>query len=64
MADLPAGVFVVPAQDRVVFGKPADAAVVAEADRHRAQRIFVVSTRSLARLAAGPLQRIVGALGP
>jgi len=64
MADLPTGVFVVPAQDRVVFGKPADAAVVAEADRHRAQRIFVVSTRSLARLAAGPLQRIVGALGP
>ena len=63
MADLPAGVFLVPAQDRVVFGKPADAAVVAEADRHHAQRIFVVSTRSLARLAAGPLQRILGALG-
>jgi maleylacetate reductase len=64
MAELPAGVYVVPAQDRVVFGRPADAAVVAEADRHRAQRIFVVSTRSLARLAAGPLQRIVAALGP
>ena len=63
MADLPAGVFVVPAQDRVVFGRPAEAAVVAEADRYRAQRVFVVSTRSLARLTAGPLQRIVGALG-
>lgn len=63
MADPPAGVYIVPALERVVFGRPADAAVVAEADRHRAQRIFVVSTRSLAGLAAGPLQRIVAALG-
>ncbi|HEY0479965.1 MAG TPA: iron-containing alcohol dehydrogenase [Kofleriaceae bacterium] len=63
MSELPAGVFVVPAQDRVVFGRPADVALVAEADRHQAQRIFVVSTRSLARLEAGPLQRIVAALG-
>jgi maleylacetate reductase len=61
--ELPSGVFIVPAQDRVVFGKPAAAAVIAEADRHRAQRIFVISTRSLARLTEGPLQRIVAALG-
>jgi maleylacetate reductase len=56
-------VFIIPAQDRVVFGRPADAAVVAEADRHRSQRIFIVSTRSLARLIDGPLQRITRALG-
>lgn len=62
--DLPSGVFVIPAQERVVFGRPADAAVVAEADRHQVQRIFVISTRSLDRLADGPLQRIVQALGP
>ena len=62
--DLPSGVFVIPAQERVVFGRPAEVAVVAEADQHRAQRIFVISTRSLDRLADGPLQRIVRALGP
>ncbi|TMQ04576.1 MAG: iron-containing alcohol dehydrogenase, partial [Deltaproteobacteria bacterium] len=62
--DLPQGVFFLQAQERVVFGRPADAAVVAEADRHAAQRIFVVSTRSLGALADGPLQRIVRALGP
>jgi maleylacetate reductase len=60
---LPSGVFIVPAQDRVVFGRPADAAVVAEADRHGARRIFVVSTRSLVQLTDGPLHRIVAALG-
>jgi maleylacetate reductase len=62
-ADLANGVFVVPAQDRVVFGRPADTAVVSEADRYGARRIFVVSTRSLAQLGDGPLQRIVQALG-
>ena len=63
-AEIPAGVHVLPAQDRVVFGRPADAAVVASADHHGARRVFVVSTRSLAGLQAGPLQRIVAALGP
>lgn len=63
-SDLPAGVYVFPAQDRVVFGRPADAAVVASADHQGARRVFVVSTRSLAGLEAGPLQRIVAALGP
>jgi maleylacetate reductase len=60
---LPGGVVIIPAQERVVYGRPADAAVVAEADRLRAQRIFVTSTRSLARLTDGPLQRITRALG-
>ncbi len=63
-AEVPAGVYIIPAQERVVFGRPADAAVVASADHHGARRVFVVSTRSLAKLAAGPLQRIVAALGP
>lgn len=63
-SDLPGGVFVIPAQDRVVFGRPADAAVVAAADHQRAQRVFVVSTRSLGRLTDGPLQRVAQALGP
>jgi len=62
-SDPMSGVFVIPAQDRVVFGRPADAAVLAHADHQRAQRVFVVSTRSLARLASGPLQRVVAALG-
>jgi len=61
--ELPGGVFLIPAQERVVFGRPAAEAVVAEADRHGGRRIFVVSTRSLARLSGGPLQRIVAALG-
>jgi maleylacetate reductase len=63
-AEVPAGVYVIPAQERVVFGRLADAAVAASADHHRARRVFVVSTRSLAGLAAGPLQRIIAALGP
>ena len=63
-AALPGGVFIIPAQERVVYGRPADSAVVAEVDRVQAQRIFVVSTRSLDRLADGPLQRITRALGP
>ena len=62
--DLPEGVFFIQAQERVVFGRPAETAVVAEAERHRAQRIFVVSTRSLGALTGGPLQRIIQALGP
>lgn len=63
-ADVLAGVFLVPALERVVFGRPAAATVVAQADHHRAARVFVVSTRSLAGLTGGPLQRIVAALGP
>ncbi|MFL6623584.1 MAG: iron-containing alcohol dehydrogenase [Sulfurifustis sp.] len=61
--DLPAGNFIIQAQERIVFGQPAGAAVDAEAKRYGAKRVFVTSTRSLARLADGPVQRIVAALG-
>jgi maleylacetate reductase len=57
------GAFFVQAQERIVFGEPAGEAVAAEVARYQARRVFVVSTRSLERLADGPLQRIVVALG-
>src|SRR5262249_39288486 len=63
-SDLPAGVYLIPAQERIVFGRPADAAVVAAADHRGGRRGFVVSTRPLAGPAGGPPQRIVAALGP
>jgi maleylacetate reductase len=53
----------VQAQERIVFGKPADKAVLEEADRYGARRIFVISTRSLAGRDDGPLQRLERALG-
>ncbi len=59
-----AGSFHIQAQERVVFGLPAGEAVLAEAQRYGATRIFVTSTRSLARLDDGPLQKLVAALGP
>ncbi len=60
---LPAGVFNIPAQERIVHGQPAGAAVRAEAERLGATRVFVVSGRSLGALADGPLQRVQAALG-
>ena len=57
------GVFAIQAQERIVHGQPAGVAVRAEAERLGAQRVFVVSTRSLAALPDGPLQRVVAALG-
>jgi maleylacetate reductase len=57
------GHFTVQAQERIVFGKPAEIAVVEEAERYGAKRVFVVSTRSLAARDDGPLQRIERALG-
>ncbi len=63
-ARLKAGSFHIQAQERVVFGQPAGEAVLAEAKRYGARRIFVTSTRSLARLDGGPLQKLVAALGP
>jgi maleylacetate reductase len=63
MSDYRAGTFNVTAHDRIVFGKPAGEAIVAEAERVGAQRVFVTSTRSLAQKEAGPLQRIEKALG-
>src|SRR5262245_10690657 len=58
-----AGVFHVTAQERIVFGAPADEAVVSEVERCAARRVFVTSTRSLAQRKDGPLQRVERALG-
>ncbi|HET7157188.1 MAG TPA: iron-containing alcohol dehydrogenase [Hyphomicrobiaceae bacterium] len=62
-AGLKAGTFSVTAHDRVIFGTPAGEAVLAEAERYGARRIFVTSTRSLAQKNDGPLQRLERALG-
>ena len=51
------------AQERVVLGEPAAQAVLAEAERVGARRVFVTSGASLSRAADGPLQRIEAALG-
>jgi maleylacetate reductase len=58
-----AGVHHVTAHERIVFGTAAAEAVAAEAERCGARRVFVTSTRSLARLEDGPLQRVERALG-
>ena len=63
MSDPRAGIFNVTAHERIVFGTPAGEAVVAEAERVGAMRVFVTSTRSLAQKETGPLQRIEQALG-
>ncbi len=57
------GSFSVTAHERIIFGQPAGEAVVAEAERIGARRVFVTSTRSLAQKQDGPLQRLVKALG-
>ena len=57
------GVFAIQAQERIIHGQPAGPAVRAEAERLGASRVFVVSTRSLAALADGPLQAVQQALG-
>ena len=57
------GIFKIQAQERVVFGTPAPEAVLAEADHYGARRVFVTSTKSLAALDDGPLQRVERALG-
>ena len=62
-AELKAGTFSITAHDRIIFGTPAGEAVLAEADRYGAKRIFVTSTRSLAQKNDGPLQRLERALG-
>ncbi len=61
---LPSGRFTVQAQESILFGQPAEKAVVAEADRYGAGRVFVLSTRSLDQLENGPLQRVLAGLGP
>ncbi len=62
-AGLTAGHFTINAVERIIFGRPAAEAVVSEAARYGASRVFVTSTRSLAKLKNGPLQRIERALG-
>jgi maleylacetate reductase len=57
------GAFNMTAHERIVFGVPAGEAVVAEAERIGARRVFVTSTRSLAQKENGPLQRLEQALG-
>ncbi|MGI9520050.1 MAG: iron-containing alcohol dehydrogenase [Hyphomicrobiaceae bacterium] len=57
------GIFTIQAQERIVFGTPAKAAVVDEVDHFGAKRVFVTSTKSLAAMANGPLQDIATALG-
>lgn len=58
-----AGSFAIPAQERIIHGQPAGQAVRAEAERLGAQRVFLISGRSLGALADGPLQRVAAALG-
>lgn len=60
---LSGGYFTIHAQERIVFGRPAAETVMAEARRYGASRVFVASTRSLAKLENGPLQRIERGLG-
>ena len=62
-AGLTAGIFSVTAHERIIFGTPAGEAVVAEAERYGAARVFLTSTRSLAQKERGPLQRLEQALG-
>jgi maleylacetate reductase len=57
------GAFNITQHERIVFGMPAGEAVVAEAERIGAARVFVTSTRSLAQKEHGPLQRLEKALG-
>jgi len=61
-AGLITGTFNVTAHERIVFGVPAGEAILAEAERTGAQRVFVTSTRSLTQKQDGPLQRVETAL--
>jgi maleylacetate reductase len=57
------GSYSVTAHERILWGRPAAEAVLEEADRYGANRIFVTSTRSLTEKQDGPLQRLERALG-
>lgn len=57
------GHFNIAATERIVFGAPLEEAIIAEAKRYGASRIFLTSTRSLAKLENGPLQRAERVLG-
>ena len=60
---IPSGEFRYPAIESVLHGTPAGDAVVDAMTRAHRTRAFVVSGRSLAALADGPLQRVVRSLG-
>ena len=60
---LKSGHFAIQSTEQIVFGVPLEQAILAEADRYGAKRVFVTSTRSLAKLDNGPLQRAIRALG-
>ncbi len=51
------------AQDRVIWGKPAAQAVIEEADRRGAKRVFIVTSKTLNRK-TDAVQQIRDALGP
>ena len=61
---LKSGRFTIQAQEFIIFGRPAEKAIIVEADRYGAKHVFIFSTRSLSQLENGPLQRIMEALGP
>ena len=58
-----AGHVSIQAIERIVFGVAAETAVLAEAARYGARRVFVLGTRSLVGLVDGPFERVVAALG-
>ncbi len=60
---VPAGHFNISTTERIVFGQPLEEAILTEARRYGAKRVFLTSTRSLAKLDNGPLQRAERALG-
>ncbi len=62
-AGIKPGYFTVQPIEQIIFGVPLEEAIVAEADRYGAKRVFVTSTRSLSQLENGPLQRAIKALG-
>jgi maleylacetate reductase len=61
--DVPTGAFQVQAQEQIVFGKPAEVAVLELARQRGAKRVFLTSGRTLGALTNGPLQRIAASLG-
>ncbi|MEZ5818854.1 MAG: iron-containing alcohol dehydrogenase [Hyphomicrobiaceae bacterium] len=63
LSALPVGHFNIAATERIVFGQPLEEAIAAEARRYGVSRVFLTSTRSLAKLDNGPLQRASRALG-
>jgi len=60
---MPSGTFFMQAQEQVVFGRPAEQAVMEQVERMGARRVFLTSGRTLGQLDDGPLQRIRRALG-